>query len=281
MIKVEEDSLENVLVIAPYAAPHIEQNINATHNVNDVFTLEFDFMIGPQDGYVVVDFQLAEMLTNCYSAHFLANQSGVIHYTTMYPKIGEMVAHYPGFFDPYSYHHLAVSFFKGALSYYIDQFKVISIPSTKYTPIKFALSFLGPAKIKNFRLATGIEVNQFNKLLPSKKLVTHDILFYDMKPGLKAISVRHMYELAQFLKANPSINLEIDVHSDNSGLAGTIKPISQARADEIRRQLMMAGIDGKRLVAKGFGDAVPLKPNDTPEGMAANRRVEFLVKDPQ
>ncbi len=85
--------------------------------------------------------------------------------------------------------------------------------------------------------------------------------------------------MAQFLKANPSVNLEIRVHCDNSGEPSMLMGLSKVRADEIKRQISMSGIDGKRLTTKGMGYSEPLKPNDhTPEGMAANRRVEFIVK---
>jgi len=278
MIRVQEDSLENILVIAPYTSPHIEQNINSNHNINDIFTLEYDFYLGPTESNVVVDFQIAEQLSRCYSVHFMVTQSGIVHYTASFPKSTEITSHFPGYFDLYSWHHLAISCFKGSLSYYIDQHKLVSIPATGFNPIKYDLSGKGPVKIRNFRVATGVEVNEFYKLLSAKKMVLHNILFYDEKSIIKSVSMRYLLQLAQFLKANPSVNMEIDVHSDNSGEASIIRSISQARADEIRHQLAAAGVDGKRLTSKGFGDTIPLKPNDSPEGMAANRRVEFIVK---
>jgi outer membrane protein OmpA-like peptidoglycan-associated protein len=36
------------------------------------------------------------------------------------------------------------------------------------------------------------------------------------------------------------------------------------------------GIDAGRLTSKGFGESKPVNTNDTPEGKAANRRVEFV-----
>jgi outer membrane protein OmpA-like peptidoglycan-associated protein len=39
--------------------------------------------------------------------------------------------------------------------------------------------------------------------------------------------------------------------------------------------LVDQGIDGNRLTAKGYGSTKPLDKNDTPEGKANNRRVEF------
>ncbi len=275
---VQEDSLENVLIIPPYAETHLEQNINATHNVNDVFSLELDFYLGPQESNVTVDFQLAEKLSDCRSAFISVFQSGSIHYTTFYPKINELTFHYPGYMAVASWHHLAVSYFKGSMSCYIDQYKVFSLPATGYNPIKFGISAKGPARIKNFRLATGIEVNKFFKILTTKKMVLNDIYFDENKSNIKPISMRYIIQMAQFLKANPSVNLEIQVHSDNSGDPSILLGISKVRADEIKRQIVMNGVDAKRLTAKGMGDTEPLKTGDSPEDMAANRRVVFIIK---
>ncbi len=158
---VQEDSLENVLIIPAYAETHLEQNINAKHNVNDVFSLELDFYLGPQESNIAVDFQLAEKLSDCRSAFISVFQSGSIHYSTFYPKINEITYHYPGYMEVAAWHHMSISWFKGSLNCYIDQFKIISVPATGYNPIIFGLSARGPARIKNFRLATGIEVNKF------------------------------------------------------------------------------------------------------------------------
>ncbi|MBC8145482.1 MAG: OmpA family protein, partial [bacterium] len=46
-----------------------------------------------------------------------------------------------------------------------------------------------------------------------------------------------------------------------------------------RDYLVAEGIDADRLTSKGYGESVPVSPNETDEGRALNRRVEFkLVK---
>jgi outer membrane protein OmpA-like peptidoglycan-associated protein len=51
---------------------------------------------------------------------------------------------------------------------------------------------------------------------------------------------------------------------------------SQQRADAVKTQLVSMGVDAARLTTKRFGDTKPIGSNDTPEGKANNRRVEFV-----
>jgi outer membrane protein OmpA-like peptidoglycan-associated protein len=53
--------------------------------------------------------------------------------------------------------------------------------------------------------------------------------------------------------------------------------VSQERAEAVKAYLVGRGIDGSRLIAKGYGDTQPIDSNKTKEGRARNRRVEFVV----
>ncbi|MBI5016798.1 MAG: flagellar motor protein MotB [Deltaproteobacteria bacterium] len=57
--------------------------------------------------------------------------------------------------------------------------------------------------------------------------------------------------------------------------------LSSARASAVLRYLAERGTSPQRLVAVGFADSRPLTPNDTPQGRAKNRRVEFVFKAPE
>ncbi|MDP4131847.1 MAG: OmpA family protein, partial [Bacteroidota bacterium] len=54
--------------------------------------------------------------------------------------------------------------------------------------------------------------------------------------------------------------------------------LSQQRAEAVKAQLVSMGIDASRLTCMGFGDTKPISDNNTPEGKANNRRVEFIKK---
>ena len=52
--------------------------------------------------------------------------------------------------------------------------------------------------------------------------------------------------------------------------------LSEHRAQEVVRSIVLMGIAPERLTGKGFGESKPISPNNTPEGKATNRRVEFV-----
>ena len=68
----------------------------------------------------------------------------------------------------------------------------------------------------------------------------------------------------------------MDGYTDNSGAAAHNLTLSQQRADAVKDQLVKMGIDASMLTTKGFGDTKPISDNNTPEGRANNRRVEFV-----
>jgi outer membrane protein OmpA-like peptidoglycan-associated protein len=85
-------------------------------------------------------------------------------------------------------------------------------------------------------------------------------------------------EIVAMLKDNPQIEvLQVEGHTDSSGGAAVNRKLSQDRAGSVRKYLVDKGIEGKRLVAKGFGPDRPIADNGTDEGREQNRRVEFNI----
>lgn len=66
-------------------------------------------------------------------------------------------------------------------------------------------------------------------------------------------------------------------HTDEQGSADLNRRLGQERAERVVAWLIEHGVAGGRLAAKGYGSDRPLAPNDTEEGRAKNRRVEFRV----
>ncbi len=88
-----------------------------------------------------------------------------------------------------------------------------------------------------------------------------------------------LQQVAAVLKANPNIgSLQIQGHTDNVGSATANLSLSARRAKSVRSFLRKSGVDKERLQSQGFGDSMPLASNDTKEGQAQNRRVEFIVE---
>ena len=78
------------------------------------------------------------------------------------------------------------------------------------------------------------------------------------------------------LSANPKITIEVQGHTDNVGQAAYNQKLSQQRADSVKAYLVRKGVEGSRLVAKGYGMTQPLVPNTTAPNRALNRRVQFI-----
>jgi OOP family OmpA-OmpF porin len=84
--------------------------------------------------------------------------------------------------------------------------------------------------------------------------------------------------VTKILQDHPEIKkVSIEGHTDSKGGDAFNKALSQQRANAVMKALIKKGIDKKRLSAKGYGEEKPLDTNDTEEGRANNRRVEFHI----
>jgi OmpA-OmpF porin, OOP family len=85
--------------------------------------------------------------------------------------------------------------------------------------------------------------------------------------------------VAKILSENPQIKtVRIEGHTDNKGGDVFNKKLSQKRAEAVSVWLTKHGIDKSRLSASGLGKERPIDTNDTDEGRANNRRVEFHIE---
>jgi outer membrane protein OmpA-like peptidoglycan-associated protein len=103
------------------------------------------------------------------------------------------------------------------------------------------------------------------------------ILFAFSKSDLSDSAKMNLDKLATALKNYPNTNIEIQGHTDSRGTEEYNMGLSLRRANAVRDYLVSQGIDGSRMTVKGYGESAPAYSNDTPEGMAQNRRVEFLI----
>ena len=84
--------------------------------------------------------------------------------------------------------------------------------------------------------------------------------------------------LALTAKRCDTLRVLIGGHTDSSGDPGANLRLSQKRAQAVADYFVLLGVDQARLVARGFGAERPIAENETPEGRALNRRIEFEVR---
>ena len=109
-------------------------------------------------------------------------------------------------------------------------------------------------------------------------VINDKILFEVDKAVIRPESFDLMNEITQVIKDNPRIKkISIEGHTDDDGSAKYNKKLSQKRADSVMAYLVEHGVEPERLEAKGFGEEIPLVPNDSDENKEKNRRVEFII----
>jgi outer membrane protein OmpA-like peptidoglycan-associated protein/tetratricopeptide (TPR) repeat protein len=86
-----------------------------------------------------------------------------------------------------------------------------------------------------------------------------------------------LHNLVKFLKENPTLHVEIQGHTDDTGLAEKNRILSEKRARSVVEYLVLNEIDKKRLQWNGYGENRPVATNDTPEGRRMNRRTTIKI----
>lgn len=86
-----------------------------------------------------------------------------------------------------------------------------------------------------------------------------------------------LFNALQVLNNNPDMKVEIGGHTDWIGSEAYNQNLSERRAKTVRDYLVAKGIDPNRLTTKGYGELDPIADNNTPEGRALNRRIEFKI----
>lgn len=103
-------------------------------------------------------------------------------------------------------------------------------------------------------------------------------VYFDFdKTTLKDESYPELNKVVSFLQDNATVEIEIAGHTDYKGSDDYNRDLSQGRCQSVVDYLISQGIDSYRLTAQGYGESRPIDTNETDEGRANNRRVEFTV----
>ncbi|MFT4204083.1 MAG: OmpA family protein [Chitinophagaceae bacterium] len=104
-----------------------------------------------------------------------------------------------------------------------------------------------------------------------------NVLFGFDSYSLTDASKQTLNSLITILNKYPDTNLEVQGHTDNKGTVEYNQNLSVKRANSVADYLKSNSIAASRITTKGYGLSAPKYSNDTEDGRAQNRRVEFLI----
>ena len=116
-----------------------------------------------------------------------------------------------------------------------------------------------------------------DQLPEQEAIVVENIHFGTDKAELLATSFPELEKWVFKLEGSPDVNVLIIGHTDNVGNEEHNLSLSNARALAVKDFLIEHGIKRDRLSHVGRGSSEPIADNDSEEGRAINRRVEFLL----
>nr|QKW93706.1 flagellar motor rotation protein MotB [Vitiosangium cumulatum]QKW93736.1 flagellar motor rotation protein MotB [Vitiosangium cumulatum] len=108
--------------------------------------------------------------------------------------------------------------------------------------------------------------------------IKETVHFDTARATIQRRSFKLLDQVAKVLLAHPELKkVWVEGHTDNVGKPEANLKLSQRRAEAVRDHLIKKGVAPERLEARGYGQERHIASNDTSEGRAANRRVEFLT----
>lgn len=129
------------------------------------------------------------------------------------------------------------------------------------------------------QISTNMSVISIEELKKSGKAIKIENIFFDSgKFDLKDESHEALILLYRFMHANPDVMVEINAHTDDIGSDHFNQELSEKRAASVVQYLIEIGIETSRILPQGFGETQPVTTNNTEEGRALNRRVEFKLR---
>ncbi len=115
--------------------------------------------------------------------------------------------------------------------------------------------------------------------LELNKTFTLENIYYDLdKFDIRADAAPELDKLAQLLKDNPTMVIELSSHTDTRGSDAYNMTLSQKRAESVVNYLTLKGIDADRMEARGYGERdLIVQTAKTEEEHQRNRRTEFTI----
>lgn len=134
------------------------------------------------------------------------------------------------------------------------------------------LSTIGISESEDFT------IDFYLQLIPYEEIEIPGILYDYDKATLRPESKVVIDSLVEFLTINDNLIIEISSHTDENGSDAYNVKLSQKRAESVVNYIINSGITKERLVAKGYGESIPIVKNaQTEEDHQKNRRTSFRI----
>jgi outer membrane protein OmpA-like peptidoglycan-associated protein len=104
-----------------------------------------------------------------------------------------------------------------------------------------------------------------------------NILFGFDRSDLSEDAKVNLNNLVTVLNNYPDTDIEVQGHTDSKGTEAYNQALSERRANSVSGYLIGNGISDSRISIVGYGENFPKYTNDTEDGRALNRRVEFMI----
>ena len=253
---------------------HIAMKAPSMPELPEFWTLEFDWYCPSNSGNVL----------NVYGQKGDAKVWQVIFPysgTNLYAESGKVNSNTP-FADEKVWgkvHHVMFMARGKALKVYVDQQRLANIPeidATPGSPDNFDIQLWSDKQpmISNVRFAEGPK--PMKDPFADGTLVTYGIYFASNSDVVKPESAPVLRQIAAYMSANPAVKVKIVGHTDNQGTPAANLDLSKRRSASVAKVLAdQFKLGADRFQTDGMGDTKPISKNDSSEGRAANRRVEF------
>ena len=180
-------------------------------------------------------------------------------------------------------HHVSIAVSGTQAKVYVDGDRVVSDPDAIERPItRIGVVFHQPyQKEGDHQQFTALRIAEGGKpakalLAGEGRIVTHGILFDTGSDVIKPESGPTLRSILALLQEDPALKFAVEGHTDDQGGPKVNGPLSEKRAAAVKAWLVKQGVAAERLTSKGLGQSKPIDSNETLEGRANNRRVEFV-----
>jgi outer membrane protein OmpA-like peptidoglycan-associated protein len=130
----------------------------------------------------------------------------------------------------------------------------------------------------NFANNKVIERNLFLVPVEVGQSISLNNIFFDFnKATLQKESFAELDRVIPLFSQFPKLKIEIAGHTDGIGSDEYNQKLSESRANSVREYFLSKAVPSDRISAKGYGESQPVESNETEEGRAKNRRVEFRI----